>query len=135
MGATVEAIPVKGRGWGLQISGAGMASAIQDKPVQLEFWSETGRAAFAAASYDDWSEMNGGFRGKATLDGPGGCRFNVEDHWHLQDPVLRMARTVSVVRHAGRISVRLHLRVHQGNGLAGSRLVCPWHDLWWIRAS
>ena len=59
-GATVEAIPVKGGGWGLQIGGAGMASAIQDKPVQLEFWSEAGRAAFAAASYDDWSEMNGG---------------------------------------------------------------------------
>ena len=99
-GATVEAIPVKGGGWGLQIGGAGMASAIQDKPVQLEFWSEAGQAAFAVASYDDWSEMNGGFRGKATLDGPGGGRFHVEDHWHLQGAVLQMARTVSVVRHA-----------------------------------
>ncbi|MGO9111081.1 MAG: hypothetical protein ACLP9L_17805 [Thermoguttaceae bacterium] len=99
-GATVEAIPVKGGGWGLQIAGAGMASAIQDKPVQLEFWGDAGRAAFAATSYDDWSEMNGGFRGKATLDGPGGCRFDVEDHWRLEGSVLRMARTVSVVRHA-----------------------------------
>ena len=66
--------------------------------MQLEFWSEAGRAAFAAASYEDWSEMKGGFLAKRLSTVRVDVASTSRTIGTCKDPVLRMARTVSVVK-------------------------------------
>ena len=95
-GATLRAVPLDKARWGLRIDGAAMASAVQDKPVYLEFWSESGEVDSLGAAYQHCERTPQGWLGKAAVSGPGGARFEVDDAWRQDGDVLRLARTVRV---------------------------------------
>ncbi len=80
--------------------GSGLALAIQEKPAHLEFWSDSGQLTVTNASYSSWTKVKGGFLGKATVRGPIGSHFEIEDQWRQDGAALRLARRVKVAGNA-----------------------------------
>jgi hypothetical protein len=83
--------------WGLEVAGAGLASAGQAQPMQLELWDATnGFARAMAAGYHTLKRSENGLVGKGKLVSANGAAFEFEDRWHLQQEVLRLERRVRV---------------------------------------
>lgn len=89
-----------GAGRGRLAVGSGLALAIQEKPAHLEFWSDSGQLTVTNASYSSWTKVKGGFLGKATVRGPIGSHFEIEDQWRQDGAALRLARRVKVAGNA-----------------------------------
>ncbi|KPK45448.1 MAG: hypothetical protein AMK72_11025 [Planctomycetes bacterium SM23_25] len=83
--------------WGLVLSGAGMASAEQRKPLKLEVWDETkGSVRTISGGYKTMAREGAGWTGAGRLTLGGGVSFAFEDRWQLRGDVLRLDRTVRV---------------------------------------
>lgn len=83
-------------GWGVEITGAGLASVRQPQPVQLEFWSAAGELTVTNASYDSFKKAGDSYVGKAVVAGPDDSLFAIEDRWRRDGSVFRLVRTVEV---------------------------------------
>jgi hypothetical protein len=87
-------------GWGIRISAAGMASAWQPTPVELELYEpehETGsEIRYLAAAYESVTAADGAVVGHVTLTPVEGVRLTVADRWQVRDSVVTIRREVQV---------------------------------------
>ena len=91
-GAKVMAISNPDGGWGLAIQGAGLASARQAWPVQIEL--SEGKPV--RSGYESLEKNAGGFRGAAKATLPGGPSVSVVDQWTIEKSGLRLSRRATV---------------------------------------
>lgn len=82
---------------GIAVIGAGLASAHQPQPLQLEIWDEgNGRVRLVSGGYDHVTEEPRGLLGTGRLALEGGVAFAFHDRWDFQGDTLHLDRTVAV---------------------------------------
>jgi hypothetical protein len=93
-GADFLAIQQHGK-WGLQVSGAGMASVVQPKPVSVELYQSPDKIVERTTSYDDLDIHLRTAIGRSVVRYLN-VSFIVEDRWRIEGEVLRLTRKVTV---------------------------------------
>jgi hypothetical protein len=97
MGSRARFLAVSSHGkWGLEITGAGKASAVQPEPAAVEFYSPSGLIEKRSSGYDRIETGAGTMTGKALIPGPHGSSFLFEDRWTVAEEVVSLKRTVTV---------------------------------------
>jgi hypothetical protein len=91
-GAEILAVPNPDGGWGLAVTQAGLASARQDWPVQIEL--NAGKPV--RSGYQFIEKTPAGFRGEGKAVLPGGPSVSVVDQWTIEKEVLRLSRRTAV---------------------------------------
>jgi len=95
-GAEAWAVGTTTGGWGIVVEKAGMASSVQQSPIQIETF-EDGTTSELAWSYQTVTQMPGGLVAKATGEIPStNVQLAVEDQWTVAGAVLSMDRKVTV---------------------------------------
>lgn len=83
--------------WGIVMAGAGLASAEQPRPLQVEIWDDPKNSVRSlAGGYASLFEEKNGFTGKGCLTLDGGVSFEFKDRWSFDGDTLHLNRTVSV---------------------------------------
>src|SRR5579871_3619535 len=92
-----ELVATKADGkWGLAVTGAGMASVEQPKPVAIEFYKGPEALSHQSVGYERLDVSTDDAVGIAHVAGPEQTRFTIEDHWRIRGPVVELARKVVV---------------------------------------
>lgn len=92
-GAVVDAVRAPDGRWGIRVSGAGMASATQLAPVELEFSQDLRRHA---AGYDTLKKDGNSLLGRACISASPVATLDVEDCWTIDGDVLSVSRKLTV---------------------------------------
>jgi hypothetical protein len=83
--------------WGLVVGGAGLASAEQPRPLQLEIWDGTKGAVCARCSgYATLAEEQETLIGTGRVAIDGDVSFEFRDRWERVRDTFRLSRTVAV---------------------------------------
>ena len=93
--ASFVATRVHGK-WGLAVTGAGMASAVQPEPVTIEFFQAPNTISHQSSGYDRLETSQAGALGIAHVFGPDKTRITVEDQWSISGTEIRLSRKVAV---------------------------------------
>ena len=84
-------------GWGVAIEQAGMASARQPNPVQVEFFEAPDRLRHVSVGYQNVQRIPGGISGVARVAGPDKSAFEIKDDWTVVGDELSVSRDVRVL--------------------------------------
>jgi hypothetical protein len=83
--------------WGMTVVGAGLASAEQPQPLQLEVWDEAkGYARLVRGGYASLTEEKHGFAGHGRLTVEEGVSVEFKDQWRFSNNTLHLNRLVMV---------------------------------------
>ena len=93
--ARFVAIRAQGK-WGLAVIDAGMASALQPKPIAFEFYKAPDAISHLSSGYDRLEILSGGALGTTHVTGPDKTRFTVEDRWSINGTEIQLSRRVVV---------------------------------------
>lgn len=93
--ASFVATRVHGK-WGLAVTGAGMASAVQPEPVTIEFFQAPNTISHQSSGYDRLETSQAGALGIAHVFGPDKTRITVEDQWNISGTEIQLSRKVAV---------------------------------------
>ena len=99
-GTRAVAVPGENDGWGIVVEDAGLASIVQPEPVELEFYGQDGSVQHFSAPYAAVERTGEGVLAKASVDGPAGGSFHVEDQWGIEGGVLNFHRSLRVAGNA-----------------------------------
>lgn len=94
--------------WGLRLDGAGLASAAQPAPVEIELFDPGakgpgakepgGKVTATSTGYEDVTEADGCVVGRARVELSTGGEIAVEDRWSVESGTATMERRLRVVR-------------------------------------
>jgi hypothetical protein len=82
--------------WDLETKGPGILSRSHSRPIQVSYsWSEPDTPALQQG-YDSVQKTAQGFEGKASVSGPSGIIFRVDDRWKTEADALCLIRRLVV---------------------------------------
>jgi hypothetical protein len=82
--------------WGLAVTGAGMASVVQPRPVALELFKAPDTISHHSCGYDRLEISQARTVGVVYVVGPDKTRFTIEDRWNTNGSEIQLSRKVTV---------------------------------------
>ncbi len=83
--------------WGIAVARAGLASAEQPRPMQVEIWDEPkGGIRPLSGGYASLVREKGAYVGTGRLSLEGDVSFEFSDRWEFLGDTLRLARTITI---------------------------------------
>lgn len=81
--------------WGIYLSNAGLSSASQTTPAQIEIYLDSVNISKHLSGYDHVNKITNGFTGKAIIKTQK-ASFIINDKWQINGNVLQLSRNVKV---------------------------------------
>jgi len=81
--------------WGIYVEKAGLSTAFQTAPAQIEIYPDSVNISKASSGYEQVNKTGNGFTGKAVIK-TGKAMFIVNDQWKITGNVLQLNRNVKV---------------------------------------
>ncbi len=81
--------------WGIYLEEAGLSSAFQTAPAQIELYLDSVHILQTSSGYGQVNKTGNGFTGNAVIE-TGKASFTVNDQWKITGNVLQLNRNVKV---------------------------------------